>query len=144
MPDVLKAQSNDIMGRIEQIAACGIPRELLILLSSGLFEAGKAAQRAGAPIGKLEDWCHECVLAGTTSVEQMIRFGMPSETMAELANALADIGRHAKPRGVEGEACRTRVRFRSCRAPCRAGRIGCQPLREVEAPAHLRVTALAR
>ena len=49
MPDVLKAQSNDIMGRIEQIAACGIPRELLILLSSGLFEAGKAAQRAGAP-----------------------------------------------------------------------------------------------
>ena len=67
MPDVLKAQSNDIMGRIEQIAACGIPRELLILLSSGLFEAGKAAQRAGAPIGKLADWCHECVLAGTNS-----------------------------------------------------------------------------
>jgi hypothetical protein len=100
MPDVLKAQSNDIMGRIEQIAACGIPRELLILLSSGLFEAGKAAQRAGAPIGKLADWCHECVLAGTTSVEQMISFGMPSETMAELANALADIGRHAEPRGV--------------------------------------------
>jgi hypothetical protein len=39
-------------------------------------------------------------LAGTTSVEQMISFGMPSDTMAELANALADIGRHAKPRGV--------------------------------------------
>src|SRR4051812_47080154 len=96
MPELLKAKSNDIMGRIEHIAALGVPRELLILLSSGLFEAGKTAQRIGAPVGKLADWCRESAIGAPGRFEQIISLGMAAETMVTLGETLAKVGHFAR------------------------------------------------
>jgi hypothetical protein len=103
MPDVLSAKADDIMGRIEQIACRGVPKDLLIVLSSGLFAAGKTAQRTGAPVGKLADWCRDGVMRGPGSLEPIISLGMASETMVTLTEALAAVGREARSSGLERE-----------------------------------------
>src|SRR5215213_10225957 len=103
MAELLRKKTDDVMGRIDRIAARGVPRELLILLSSGLFEAGKTAQRIGAPVGKLADWCRECAIEEPGSLEQIISLGMASDTIVTLTEALANVGHHARSSGVERE-----------------------------------------
>jgi|tagenome__1003787_1003787.scaffolds.fasta_scaffold19575237_1 hypothetical protein len=103
MPELLRTKTDDIMGRIDRIAARGVPRELLILLSSGLFEAGKTAQRIGAPVGKLADWCRECAIKEPGSLEQIISLGMAADTVVTLSEALANVGQHARLSGLERE-----------------------------------------
>jgi hypothetical protein len=78
------------------LAASNVPRELLILLSSGLFEAGKTAQRIDAPVGKLADWCCECAIKEPGSLEQIISLGMAADTIVTLSEALANVGQHAR------------------------------------------------
>jgi hypothetical protein len=99
MPEVLNPNANDIMGRIDAVAAWGIPRELLILLSAGLLEAGKAAQQTGTPVELIAEWCRQGILEGTASAEQTTSLGIPPETMAQLADVLAGLGRYADGRG---------------------------------------------
>ena len=90
------ADGADLMGRIERLAAAGIPRESLLQLSADLIEGGKAAQRVGALPDQLANWVRSCVTNPPGHIEEVIGFGLPSVTIAMLLKALADLGWSAR------------------------------------------------